>query len=339
MSKKLTDRHASTNAADAQMSHTTSPSEAKFTHRKCKPAEHDKSTGNSKLHTAKTGKQIREYIAQGISVDIRNRFGETPLHTAANLAVARALIEAGADVNACDNKKNTPLHNACSVNVAKLLLDHGAKLNVDNCLTRNPLFHATTPELIQFFLDQGLRKTAHDHFGRTPLYYADTVECAKLLIPINFRSLKDTDGGCTPLHYVESIDVLLFLIENGAKLNALDDSHRTPLMMHMQFGCHDQALALLQAGADPTICDCTGKAPIHYANANLIPELLKAGANINQQDAHGNTALHCAVNSDIINALIENGADLTILNHENRSCLDHLIDIGYKFSDFFPNAG
>lgn len=301
-------------------------------------AAQNKYLGTTPLHTAKTAKQVRDYIAQGMEVNCRDLLMMTPLHTARTPAVARALIKAGADVNARDKFKNTPLHKVKNVEIAKILVQNGAIVNLDNNLKQNPLFLAKTPELIEFFKAQGLRVSSHDIFGRTPIYYAQNVKCAECLMPSNFRALRDTDDGYSPLHYTESLEVAQYFITQNANINCRDRSARTPLITALQLGYNDIALALIQAGANVSLSDCNGKAPIHYANADLIPALLKAGADINQKDLEGNTPLHCTTNTSIINTLIENGADLTATNGANQSCLEHLIDIGYKFCDFFSDA-
>ena len=338
MSKKLTVKSDSANTSAAKQCAPNQLSCLALKAKQRNRAAQNKYLGATPLHTAKTAKQVQDYLAQGMDVDSRDLFQMTPLHTAKTPAVARALIYAGADVNARDKFQNTPLHRVKCVEIAKILVQNGAIVNVDNSLKQNPLFLAQTPELIDFFKAQGLRISSHDTFGRTPLYYAQTVKCAERLMPANFRALRDTDDGYTPLHFTDSLEVAQYFIKEGANLNCRDRSARTPLITALQLGYNDIALALIQAGADVSISDCNGKAPIHYANADLIPALVKAGADINQQDLDGNTALHCAASTSTINALIENGADLTVINRSNRSCLEHLIDIGYKFCDFFSDA-
>ena len=94
--------------------------------------------GNSPLHNAAfagDAKKVRELIAQGADVTLKNKYGKTPLH-AASLGrcpdCLRALLDAGgkAIVNASDSGKLTPLHYATqmgNLEIIKILLEVGGK--------------------------------------------------------------------------------------------------------------------------------------------------------------------------------------------------------------------
>jgi len=83
-------------------------------------------------------KLLREFVASGISVDVRTETGETPLMLAASggqLAVVKYLIKQGADVNAIGEQSGgTPvirclaaLHrDSVYLSVCRTLLDAGA---------------------------------------------------------------------------------------------------------------------------------------------------------------------------------------------------------------------
>ena len=98
---------------------------------------------------------------------------------------------------------------------------------------------------------------------------------------------------------------------------------------------------LIQRGGDPNrIVD--GRRPVMHASRqllfssddksrknleNILDAMLVAGLDVNHQDANGNTALHEAVRSiykEQIYWLLENGADLSIRNHKNKTPIDVL---------------
>jgi ankyrin repeat protein len=87
-----------------------------------------------------------------------------------------------------------------------------------------------------------------------------------------------------------------------------------------------------EKGADPNISDKDGATPLHIATANaknvnlsLIDLFLKnKQVNINASDNDGRTALHFAIdqnNVNVVRALLENGADPTIRDKNDRNQL------------------
>jgi len=84
-----------------------------------------------------------------------------------------------------------------------------------------------------------------------------------------------------------------------------------------------RAQALIDSGAD-----INASCALHFAVANkqndLIEPLIALGANVNNSDYTGNTALHCAaeaVNPEAIQQLRLRGADKSICNMEGKSAL------------------
>jgi len=84
---------------------------------------------------AKQTESLRQLLAAGADVSLRNRDGATPLHAAAragNVPAVELLLQHKADVTATDAKGATPLHYAAeggSVEAAGLLLRAGADVN------------------------------------------------------------------------------------------------------------------------------------------------------------------------------------------------------------------
>ena len=75
---------------------------------------------------------VKQHLAAGMDVDVKDESGETPLHFADNKEIADLLITSGADVNDADDGGATPLHKAAFqgyTEIAELLIANGADVN------------------------------------------------------------------------------------------------------------------------------------------------------------------------------------------------------------------
>ena len=82
----------------------------------------------------------------------------------------------------------------------------------------------------------------------------------------------DDRSGMTALHGAAAqckTEAILFLLENGAEINARDDKGRTPLMHAAGNGGRDHLQPLLDAGADIAAVDKEGKDAIAYTEKNF----------------------------------------------------------------------
>lgn len=124
-------------------------------------------------------------------------------------------------------------------------------------------------------------------------------------------------------------EACLFLLSQGADVNAADRSGDRPL--HAAAGRGDAELAreLLQAGAEPAAAGEGGATPLHRACARgsfeLVELLLDRGAPLAATDRAGDTPLHTAAaagRSEICEYLLLRGASRSARNHRGLTAGD-----------------
>lgn len=128
---------------------------------------------------------------------------------------------------------------------------------------------------------------------------------------------------------LEAIDLLL---EHGANPNLIIDN-QTLFHLISYTGNEKLAELFLSKGAIVDTKDTTGKTPLHYAayndNIKMVKLLIDHGANVNISDQLMETPLFCSHDSEVIDLLIENGADINAINSFGYSKIYNLI-AGYN---------
>lgn len=292
-------------------------------------------------------------------VNVRLDGGRTPLHSVVNSpAHVQALIKAGAQVNAADGDGATPLHIVSNQESALLLTRAGANLSVPDNAGLMPLHRALEdPERVAILIRAGADVNAKDAHGRSSLELTTNINTLQLLIRAGADvNAKDSSGqtllhrlvnspshvttllqagaevnaadiqGRTPLHLATNLNSIHLLAQAGASLNAPDAHGLSPL--HLAADSPERVEALIQAGADVNSTDPSGRSPLHITTSARTVELLaRAGADVNSVDNLGNTPLmaHAAVDNPVdvsaAEALLDAGADTTVLNHQGASAL------------------
>jgi ankyrin repeat protein len=258
--------------------------------------------------------------------------GLTIAVNASNLPLVKLLLEAGADPNSdMEDGDRAILHAAWTGNleIVQCLVAHGADVNTwsqgDTAIDRAANNgHQEMYDYLYPMLDEDTRRYADKH---GPKDLANAIKRkARVANKLN-EKLGDA------ALYGKTKQVQQFLTA-GADPNAITESGKTPLMYAAMYG-HTAAIeALLNAGADPNVGgDDDGEegqtalmciASSFFANnrAEVIRLLIDRGADPNQQDDQGQTALMIAgENADAVKALLDAGANPDLRDAEGNSAM------------------
>lgn len=253
----------------------------------------------------------------------------------------------------------TPLHYAARhnhVDVARILLDAGAQLDAKEANGIWPLLMAISNDnapMAHFLLEQGALINDQDWYGRSPLWEAVNVRNLYLHNG-TFEHNVDRDGELEVIKELiakgadvnartkETPPFRHHLLSITGSLEWVDFTGQTPFLTAALAGDITVMKLLLENKADPHIYTFEGTSPLMAAAGvnwvvsqtytespeNLLEAVkmcLDLGMDVNQANSMGITAVMGAANrgsDDIIKFLVDNGADLTALDKENRSPLD-----------------
>ncbi|PIG85595.1 hypothetical protein AARAC_007318 [Aspergillus arachidicola] len=291
-----------------------------------------------------------------------NIVAETPLHIAArvgNRDMAQILLQHGADIHALDDRGRTPLHLAASRDwyngsidqrgdfVLQLLLDWGADVH-SRCGHRGTtaLMRATS-----FGYDKGVRSLlkhgavdSADARGMTSLHRAASsghLGILQLLLEIGSDANSKDENGKTALHLAvcnnEGETTKCLVAHHQTNSHATDNEGLTALHYASKKG-HYQSIVALSLAPEfsslvrlPTL---DGVTALHLAVqgcfSTLVQFLLKHGADPNDADIDGWTALHYVASRDdyemfeITWLLGEYGADPGLVDNMGFTPLDML---------------
>ena len=290
---------------------------------------------------------VRQAIAKGANLNVKDEDGETPLLWAAMFGhkeVAELLIVKGADVNAMTNGGKTPLDVANKIEswdtskveaaknkISGLLLENGAKTGWNiKMVKRSIQVAAKTGDIkwVKQHLEDGMDvnavgqaiqypRVAQSDAAWTSLHWAALEghkEIVELLIAKGATvDVKKTDGW-TPLHEATRKghkEIVELLIAKGADANAMTYDGETAL--NLSEGKIDIESILNQAGGKAGIGISIWKAAAE-GNIEAIKQHIAAGTDVNAILKMGGwTPLHQAVDrnqSEAAEILIARGADI-----------------------------
>ena len=288
---------------------------------------------------------VRYLVSLGqVDVDqVGGKYARTALHkaVAGNLPdvglnhfnqadTVQVLIDAGADIEKKDSLGRSPLLSGCmsdANDVVKVLIRAGADVGArdpdgETCLMIASAGGFTTIVKSLLCMPE-VRVDLVDAKHWTALHHAvennDTESVVEVLTDDEAESDPRTDLHVWSTHAA----VMHLLIDAGADVEAKSELVCSPLMMACRAGEVHIVRMLLEAGARLHIqgngnirFDAAARYPKSYAAK--VQELIDSGARIEKWDDRGPSPLVCAcmgVDRDIVNLLVEAGAELRVTEH------------------------
>lgn len=311
---------------------------------------------------------VRLLVEAGASFAVEDDEGMTPLllavQTGGGPAFLEALRDLGLDLRHTNDAGVGALHAAALADDNEMmgyLLENGLFVDVPDGKGETALFKAAQKGAVgalTFLLGQGADPLLRSREIKTPLHAAaaaghEDVVDALLAIPGVRYALNDFQTyaeGWTPL--MEAVvfnhpGVVEKLLDLGADPNQRDIKNRHSLFIAAERGYVDVARLLIAHGADVV------KAPRHADNNQSLLQsinvlhydemlftLVRAGANVDELDALGETALFkaaAAKNAPKVRALLELGADPNIATANGRRPIDAAV-VSYSSGDYYERG-
>ena len=289
---------------------------------------------------------VKMLVQEGARLRSRDRAGHTCLTLAAyfgHTETVRYLVglpEVGVNHRADDG--NTAVLSAARKNRADtmtVLIDAGADIEAKNSDGRSPLLAASklgNLDVVKVLARAGADVCVIDNYKATCLMLASVYkhpETVRYLVGLKGVDVNHSgQHGYTVLHWVgryncpEAVKVLL---EGGADIEAKNDKGHSPLLNASMSGALDVVKVLVRAGAGVCVTDNRGAICLslaaHHGHTETVRTLLcMPEVDLKHVDNTGATALSRAVlgkRADVVEVLIDAGADIDVTNENGRSPL------------------
>ncbi|CAE7714911.1 Ank3 [Symbiodinium sp. CCMP2592] len=270
---------------------------------------------------------VKELLEKGAEEDVMDGFGNTALmHAARNgqtdcLAV---LLVAEADKDTKNQNGFTAYMQAAAnghTECAKRLTREGANQEEENEEGDKALLRAAAGgelELLQELLAAGAKKDARDRFGNTALMLAarhgQADSLATLLDAGAEKEAKNEHGYAAVMQAAgNGHNKCVKLLHSKVTINREGDGH---LLQAAEDGDAELLIELLAAGANKEAKDKDGRTPLMVAaekcQTEIVNELLAQGAEKEAKDKDGRTPLMVAAeqgHKEIVNELLAQGAE------------------------------
>lgn len=303
-------------------------------------SDHDGLT--SLIRAAKRGKEtvVSLLLDRGADVNSKDNRGHSALIWAAKrgqLATVKLLVDRGADLKKECNKGYTAFawaRKRTHESIAQLLHDRSGEDKDTDSVVQRWWGHTPWSCIIATVLDyQALAKAAA------------ASGCYKILMNTLLDLGADIKArgpnGFTVLIWAAEgghESVIELLITKGSELEAVCDEGSTALLYASRRGFHPIVQHLVNAKANVEAYDRFWRQrPLMWATKRNYPEvvaiLMAGGANVNEVDRDGNTALHWAAKrgyEDMVKFLIAKGADVEASNQEGDTALSCATKLGFQ---------
>jgi ankyrin repeat protein len=274
---------------------------------------------------------VRALLRSGADVNGAQPDGTTALHWAAfhdDAGIARSLVEAGANPNALNRYGAAPLAQACvngSAPMVKLLLDAGADAKTALKGGETVLMlaaRAGNVEAVKMLLAHGADPNARERLGQTALMWAAAeghTGVIRALIGAGADIQAKVDSGFTPFFFAVReghLEAVREFLAAGVDVNAMmrreeggprpaGGGRMSALLMAVQNGHFELAIALVDAGADPNDLR-TGFTPLH-----MLPGVRKPDSSDGSDGAAPDGAGHLS-SLQFVREIVKRGANVNL---------------------------
>jgi ankyrin repeat protein len=281
--------------------------------------------------------EINLFLQAGMNPNLKDKYRTPAIVLAVRLVnkeTVRSLLKYGANTNITDQDGKTALMEAASkgsLEMVKMLIENGADLQITDEWGWTALFRVEAPQLekkFAFLFEHGANFSHRDSEGNTVLLNSikRNISQAAILIKNYCKvNVQDQDGD-TPLILAvkyRSFELVKLLVENEAKIDIQNEAGENALSLALDpmpfprilpgYASEEIALYLLENGANPNICDTSGKTILMKSAEERLPRLMKAliakGVDVNAVDDFGKNALFYAtsgwlpINKEIVSIL------------------------------------
>lgn len=328
--------------------------------RDCKidPSAYDKYGDTPLILAARSNSSsfVECLVENGADINTPNSEGHTALRKAIRneqVIIAKFLIKAGADLSLRDKHDNSPLHDAVSRNlpyIVEALLNEGADVNAIGEDEFTPIGIAVSHNYVaiaKLLLEKGA--DVHDtSSGSTLVKVAceEGYEEAFALLVHHGADLSEVDDrNYTLLHVAAAegrTEIVKLLLEHGLNVSATANSDKTPLHCAAWTGGLEAVKLLIERDADPSAVNSSGETPLYQAAMNGNQEVVEYLLGVVQKEVglerrnnNGYTPLLAAVSFDhvdTVEALLDAGADINVLNYSGSGALIVAMDMAYSES-------
>lgn len=292
------------------------------------------------------------FTAKGLDVKAKDNEGNSAFNYAArkgNIDMMEQLVEAGVEYKGLNSEGGNAMIFAArgtrnvsnGIEVYKYLEKKGVKPKVVTNEGVTPLHllagRSEDMEVLQYFIKKGVNLNQLDADGNNPLMIAanrNKIEVVQLFAKETKDINVSNKKGETALNNALSgntIEVVNYLLSEGAEVNeysgkAVMESYKSGDEKELQA----KVAALYSEDFNPSGVQADGNTLLHYAAEQDDLELMKITLNwemdINTKNDEGNTALLIAAmkasNTEVLQFLIDNGADTSIKTDFDESAYD-----------------